>query len=125
MKQAPGTGYTWHTISTTLAAETDLEHARSRIAQAVEAVFKTYQNVIEQQHEAFERSANIQLADPVPVSRVRLTDAGLEIAVRFPLEIQRMSEVDEKVIDSVAKQVESEPQLKLASGGFPKILSSA
>ncbi len=125
MKQAPGTEYTWHTISTTLAAETDLEHARSRIAQAVEAVFKSYQNVIEQQHEAFERSANIQLADPVPVSRARLTDAGLEIAVRFPVEIQRMSEVDEKVIDSVVKQVESEPQLKLASGGFPKILPSA
>ncbi len=125
LKQAPGTEYTWHTVTTTLAQETHLEEARTRIANAVEAVYKTYQNTIEQQHEAFERAANIQLADPVPVSRARLTDAGVEIAVRFPVEIQRMSEVDEKVIDSVLRNIESEPQLKLAAGGFPKVLPSA
>lgn len=125
LKQAPGTEYAWHTVSTTLVQETDLEEARKRIASAVEAVYEGYRGTIEKQHDAFERAANIQLADPVPVSRARLTDAGLEVAVRFPVEIQRMSEVDEKVIDSVLKQIESEPQLKLASGGFPKVLPSA
>ncbi len=125
LKQAPGTEYTWHTVSIMLAQETNPEDARKRISRAVEAVYKSYQGTIEKQHEAFERSANMQVADPVPVSRARFTEAGLDISVRFPVEIQRMSEVDEKVIDSVLKQIESEPQLKLASGGFPKILPSA
>ena len=125
LKQAPGTEYAWHTVSTTLVPETDPENARKLIGSAVETVYKSYQSAIEQQHEAFERSANIQLADPVPVSRARSTDAGLEISVRFPVEIQRMSEVDQKVIDSVLKRIENEPQLKLASGGFPKVLPSA
>ncbi len=122
IKQAPGTEYVWHTVSTVLTQDTDLEGARTRIGKAVESIYQSYKSVIESQHAAFERSANLQLAEPTPVSRARFTDAGVEVTVRYPVEIQQMSEVDEKVIDSVMRATGKDPQLKLAANGFPKVL---
>ena len=122
IKQAPGTEYAWHSVSTILAPETELEGARKRVESAVEAVFNGYRKRIEEQNASFERSANIQLAEPVPVSRARFTEAGVEVIVRYPVEIQSMSEVDEQVIDSVMREASREPKLALAAGGRPKVL---
>ncbi len=124
IKQAPGTEYAWNSVSVTLSAETDLEQARKRVAQAVERVYQKYAQAIENQHEAFERTANIQLADPAPVSRVSFNNSGLEVTVRYPVEIQRMAETDERVIEAVKKETELEPPLKLAPGGYPKVTSA-
>ena len=124
IKQAPGTEYTWHSVSTVLSQEADLEEARKRIGNAVESVFCDYQPSIQRQHEAFEKAANIQILAPAPVSRGRFTDAGVEITVRYPVGIQEMSQVDEKVVDAVMKETNSEPRMKIAPGGFPKIVAA-
>ncbi len=57
IKQAPGTDYTWHNVSTTFISETNLEESRTRIGRAVESVYHSYQPAIQEQHEAFERTA--------------------------------------------------------------------
>ncbi len=124
IKQAPGTEYTWHSVSTILSQEADLEEARKRVGSAVESVFHDYQAAIERQHEAFEKAANIQISTPAPVSRGRFTDAGVEITVRYPVGIQDMSQVDEKVVDAVMKETNSEPPMKIAPGGYPKIVAA-
>ncbi len=122
IKQAPGTDYSWHTVSTTLVRETNLEECRSRIARAVESVYQSYQPDIQKQHEAFERDANIQIDMLAPVSRAHYTDSGIEVTVRYPVSIREMSKIDGNVIEAVMRETINEPQLKLASGGFPKVL---
>ncbi len=124
IKQAPGTEYTWHSVSTTFTDDVVLEEARRRVSGAVLAVYTKYSQTIQNQQEAFERTANIQLTNPEPVSRARYTDQGVEVLVRYPVELTQMSEVDEEVILAVMHETQKEPALKLSSGGFPKVLTT-
>lgn len=121
IKQAPGTEYAWHAVSTTLVLDTDFEAARTRLTHAVETVYDRYRPAIEQQHEAFEQSTNMQVSAPRPVSRVRFIDAGCEILIRYPVELRQSGDTDDAIIQSLFAELEKEPKLKLAPGGAPKI----
>ena len=124
IKQAPGTEYVWHSVSATLADDSGLESARKRIESAVDSIYRKYQDIIVQQQASFERATNVQLSASGPVSRARFTDSGVEIIVRYPVEIQAMSDVDEQMILAVLHETQNQPPLKLAAGGFPKIVTA-
>ncbi len=124
IKQAPGTEYAWHSVSVTFSGELATEELRKRVAGAVEEVYKKYQKTIQQQQAVFERTANIQLSNPAPVSRARYTDQGIEVMVRYPVELSQMSEVDEEVMLAVMHETQKAPVLQLAPGGFPKVTTS-
>ncbi|HEX4164677.1 MAG TPA: mechanosensitive ion channel family protein [Bryobacteraceae bacterium] len=124
IKQAPGTEYAWHSVSVTLAGDPVLEDVRKRVTGAVDEVYTKYRRAIEQQQEIFEKTANIQLANLAPVSRARYTDQGVEVLVRYPVELSEMSEVDEEVILAVMHETQKAPALQLAAGGFPKVITA-
>ena len=124
LKQAPGTEYAWHTITTVLATGTDPDSARKRLEGAVETVFNTYRKVVEEQQKLAERTANIQLSTPVPVSRARYIESGTEVIVRYPVELADMATVDEEMVNSVVQEAAREPKLDIASGGFPKVTAT-
>jgi len=124
LKQAPGTEYMWHAVAITLVPETECEAARARLTAAVESVYNEYREIIDRQHAAFEKSLSIQLTAPKPVSRIHFTDAGCEVFIRYPVEMERASEIDERIEKQLLKEVEQEPPLKLASGGAPKTVSA-
>lgn len=121
IKQAPGTEFTWHMASVTLTAENDYDEARKRLLGAVEAVFKTYGKEIQHQHEIFEKTANFQVENPVPIARVQFMDGACQVTIRFPVEIAHASEIDEQAMRALMKEIDREPKLKVASGGMPKI----
>jgi small-conductance mechanosensitive channel len=125
MKQAPGTEYAWHGVLITLAPDNDYQDARDRLTSAVESVYNNYREVIELQHENFEKSINLQLTKPKPVSHVRFTDAGFEIFIRYPVELRQMSDIDDQIVKHLLAEIRKEPHLKLASGGAPKIQAAA
>lgn len=124
IKQAPGTEYVWHGVTVTFAAETDMEQARKRVGDSVRSVYETYRKVIESQHAAFERAANFQVGEPAPITSARYTDSGVDVTVRYPVEIQETRDVDERVISAVMQEINKTPALKLAAGGYPRILSA-
>ncbi|MBV8551734.1 MAG: mechanosensitive ion channel family protein [Acidobacteriaceae bacterium] len=121
IKQAPGTAYTWHQAGIALTEENDVDQARQRLLGAVESVYKTYKGDIERQHQAFERTANFQVADPVPTVRVQFIEGGYQITIRFPAELANASEIDDDVIRALMEEINKDPRLKLANGGRPKI----
>lgn len=120
-KQAPGTEYTWHAISTTLDPSAGFETARDRLLAAVNSVYEQYRPAIEKQHAAFERSTNLGMTAPKPTARVRFNDNGLEIWIRYPVELDSAAVIDDQMTRRVMEEVEKEPKLKLATGGAPKI----
>ncbi|MDQ2844314.1 MAG: mechanosensitive ion channel family protein [Acidobacteriota bacterium] len=124
IRQAPGTDYAWHLITTVLVSGTDLETARKRLEKAVQSVFNNYREAVETQHRISEQTANIQLATPVPVSRARFTEGGVEVIVRYPVELSDMATVDEQMINSVMEETVREPKLNLVPGGFPKVTAA-
>ncbi|MGA8026275.1 MAG: mechanosensitive ion channel domain-containing protein [Bryobacteraceae bacterium] len=120
LKQAPGTEYIWHAVSTTLVPEVEHKSARERLTSGVESVYNDYKGIIESQHAAFEQSINMQMPAPKPVSRVLFTNAGYEIFIRYPAEIEHVSDIDERIVKRLIEETEREPQLKLAPGGAPR-----
>jgi hypothetical protein len=121
LKQAPGTEYTWHAVVTTLDGDADCHAARTRLTGAVESVYDSYREIIEQQHAAFERSINLQMTAPKPVTRVHFTGNGCQILIRYPVEIQHTSDIDERIVKSLLDETEKEPKLPLAVDGAPRI----
>ena len=121
LKQAPGIEYTWHAVLTTLGAGIDCRAARTRLMGAVEAIYGSYREIIEQQHAAFEKSINLQMATPKPVARVHFTGAGCEILIRYPVEIEHTSDIDERIVKCLLEETGKEPKLSLAPGGAPRI----
>lgn len=120
-KQIPGANYVWHEVSLVLAPDTNYKVAEQRIMQAVEKVYGGYREHIEQQHREMERSLNLSVATPAPQSRLHLTKSGLEILVRYPVEMDQSSSVDDQLTRELLAALDRPPKLKLVGSGMPNI----
>jgi small-conductance mechanosensitive channel len=120
-KQIPGTNFVWHEVTLTLAPQTDYHLAETRMLSAVEKVYGGYREKIEQQHRQMERTLNVSVPVPRPVSRVRLSQSGLEVVIRYPIELERAAEIDDKITRELLDALEQRPKLKLVGTGTPNI----
>jgi hypothetical protein len=55
-----------------------------------------------------------------PSAHLRLTPAGLEALIRFPVDLRHAGEIDDRVTRELLKAVDQEPKLKLA-GSAPAV----
>jgi len=123
-KQIPGTEYTWHEIVVAVAPEGDRQAAvREKVLAAVDEVYSEHRPEFERQHEANERQGGIQVEAPRPEARLQFADAGLEVVVRYPVAIRKVKEMDEQVTRKVLDLIGTDPDLKAAVTGTPKIRS--
>jgi small-conductance mechanosensitive channel len=124
-KQLPGAEYAWHEVALTMSPETDHELAEKRLMGAVESVFEEYRESIDLQHAEANRLLHVPLESPRPQVRLRFVDAGLEMVIRYPVELQRASKIEDKLTRKLLEAIQQEPKLKLVSSGTPKIQSAA
>ncbi len=120
-KQAPGTNFIWHEVSLTLAPDSDIKLAETRILSAVEKVYAGYREQIEQEHRQMQTLLNVRAATPKPVSRLRLAQAGLEVVIRYPVELDNAAEIDDHITREVLAALAQSPRLKLVGSGTPNI----
>jgi small-conductance mechanosensitive channel len=120
-KQIPGTSFVWHEVSLTLAPESEYTQAENRMLGAVEKVFADYRESIERQHREMERTLSVAVAVPKPRSRLRLTQTGLEVVIRYPVELENAAEVDDSITRELLRALEEKPKLKLVGTGVPNI----
>lgn len=121
-KQIPGTHFVWHEIRLTLAPNSDYHLVHERLMGAVETVFAEYREEMEKQHRQLQRTIST-VAPPAlaPKGRVRLTSSGLEAIIRYPVDLQNASEIDDRVTRELLKAIDREPRLSVAGGGMPAI----
>jgi hypothetical protein len=86
-------------------------------------VYSGYREDIERQHAAIERRVDIQIDVPKPEARLQFNDGGLELLVRYPVEIRKAPDIDEQMTRKVLELVETDPAIKEAISGTPKIRS--
>jgi small-conductance mechanosensitive channel len=123
-KQIPGTEYSWHEVVVMISPEGNHKEAQQKLVAAVNAVYGKYQHEIERQHASIERRIDIQVRTPRPEARLQFANDGLELLVRYPVEIRRAPDIDEEMTRTVLDLVQKDPGLKAAVSGTPKIRSA-
>ena len=123
-KQIPGADYVWHTVTLTIAATADVQEAHKRLKAAAEAVYDKYRSVIERQHAMVQRFIDFDASSPQPEVRVRLTENGLECAVRYPVELENAAVTDQRMLKALRDALEEDAQFKLVSSGAVVLKSS-
>jgi small-conductance mechanosensitive channel len=118
-RQMPGAEYVWHSVCLTLAPGADQRAAESRLMTAVDSVYAEYRDRVEQQHAAFQRLVDVPVAAPKPVSRIRHTPDGLEVLVRYPVEMRDAADTDDRILSALSDELAREPRLVPAAG--PKL----
>ena len=120
-RQLPGSNFGWHRVTLSLSPEVDYKVAKERIGHAVNEVFGEYRQEIERQHRTLEQNLTIPIAMPEPHTTVRFRDTSLEISTRYPVLLNDVSSIDDRVTRSILAAVDSEPKLKLVGSGNPTI----
>jgi small-conductance mechanosensitive channel len=123
-KQIPGTEYTWHEVVVSIAPNGNHREAQKKLVAIVNSVYSQYRDSIERQHATIERHVDIQVERPQPEARLQFADTGLELLVRYPVEIRRAPDIDEEMTRKVLELVETDAGLKAAIFGIPKIRSA-
>jgi small-conductance mechanosensitive channel len=121
-KQIPGTSFVWHEITLTLSPDSEYHVVEERLLGVVEAVFEDYREEMERQRRYMESTlSSMPVNELRPRSRLRLTQSGLEAVIRFPVDLQNATEIDDRVTRELLKAIDREPKLKLVGSGTPSI----
>lgn len=123
-KQIPGTAYAWHEVAISLAAEADPTRMEKLLLEAVQSVYREYEPSILRQHRAVEQLLDVPLPPPEPHSQLRFGENGLEFVVRYPVEIQRASDIDDQVTRKLFDTIGRTPEMKKAVAGSPRLRSA-
>jgi small-conductance mechanosensitive channel len=120
-KQAPGTSFVWNEVRLTLAPDIDYRLAEKRLLDAVDEVFARYRDRVMRDYRHLERDLNIMLETPKPQSRLHLSQAGLEIVIRYPAETYTAPQITDEISRRVLDAISREPSLRLAAQGIANI----
>lgn len=121
-KQIPGTSFVWHDISLTLAPESNYQEVEKRLMEAINSVYDKYKDVMETQRRRMEQSLGGMTVRPLhPESRLRLTQTGLEVVIRYPVELGNAPQIDDDMARALLTAVAKSPRLRLVGSGTPNI----
>jgi small-conductance mechanosensitive channel len=121
-KQIPGTNFVWHEITITLDRDSDYQLVEKRVSAAVDNAFRDYRSDFERQRMQIENNlASVSVGGLKPRIRFRLTPSGLDVNVRFPVELGKGLEIDERVTHELLRAIEQEPRLKVVSSDIPTV----
>ncbi len=125
-KQIPGTNFVWHEIDLTFAPESDYHAVRERVTAAVDTAFaESHEKMEGQRHQMEMTLSSISAAELKPKTRLHFSSAGIEVNVRFPVELDTAAEIDEQIMKELLTAIEKDPRLKLAGSGMPTVKAEA
>ena len=120
-KQLPGTAYAWHEIAMMLKPGVDYANIEPKVLTTVSSIYEGYRHTIERQHALVERILDTSVAQPDPKTQLHFVDSGLELTVRFPVEITRAGEIDDAVTRKLMEAIAGDEELKTAVIGSPTL----
>jgi small-conductance mechanosensitive channel len=120
-KQIPGSEYAWHEVAILLNPGGKYDLIESQLLEAVRSVHAEYSDELQRQLGYTERRMDISVRPPDPHGQLQYGDSGLEYAVRYPVDLRKASEVDEKITRKVLAMLEQGGDLQASISGVPKI----
>ncbi len=120
-KQIPGTEYAWHEIAATLTPTGDHKVVQDKLMAAVSAVHAKYGDAMQPQYGSADDRMEIFLKEPVPEAKLQFVDVGLELIVRYPVDLRRASEMDDQVARALLEAMRDDPAVTAGITGTPRI----
>ena len=105
-KQIPGVNFAWHEATVSLPAGCDYVAVKDRLLTAVSDIVKDYRDDIVRQTRQIEKTtASSSVGDATPQVQLHFSAAGVEALVRYPVQLQRVAEIDERVSKELMKVI--------------------
>jgi small-conductance mechanosensitive channel len=121
-KQIPGTNFVWHEVTLTVSSDIDYSFVEKRLLGVVTAIFAEYRDEMEKQYRHMERTLTTTPAGTLqPTSRLHLAPSGLEVSIRYPVDLIHASEIDDSVTRELLTVIDCEPKLKPADSSKPPL----
>lgn len=123
-KQLPGTGYAWHELIVRLTDSADYRAVCEAIEHVVQAVYQGYRDRIVREHDSVQNWMQTTIDTPEIQTRLQFSGGVFQFWVRFPVEIHKAAETDEKITHGLLELMASNPALKSAIAAVPTIQAS-
>ena len=120
-KQLPGTQYTWHEVVLPLVPGADFGLLQKTVLGTVEAAYKDSGRALGRYQPELEHGVEISVTPPLPHQHLQFADAGLELVVRYPVDLRNASEVDDKITRVLLDIIKNDKQIQSGIAGTPKI----
>jgi small-conductance mechanosensitive channel len=119
-KQIPGTNFIWHEIVLKFSADSDYRAIRDRIQKAIDSAFADYRDKLEAQRRQMELTlTSVPASELKPRTRTHFTTSTIEVTVRYPVVIDKASDIDERVVGEIYAAIDREPKLTLLDSKVP------
>jgi len=119
-KQIPGTNFIWHEIVLKFARDTDYHALRERVQKAIDTAFADYRDLLENQRRQMEITlTSISTSELKPRARIHFTSSAIEVVVRYPVVIDKATEIDERIVGEMFEAADREPKLNLLNAEIP------
>ncbi len=122
-KQIPGTNFLWHEITVSLSPDGDYTSVKERLLEVVESVLADYRDDLERQYQVLQTTLITGPATGLrPSVQLRFTPSVVQALIRFPVDRQQASEIDERLTHALLNNLDREPRLKLVTSGGAGIM---
>jgi small-conductance mechanosensitive channel len=119
-KQLPGTHYTWHEAVLPLANGADQALLQKSLQDVTQSVFNDFSREAEWQ-QALNYNMEITVKPPAPEQHLQFGDTGAELVVRYPVDLHRSAEMDQKMVEALMTVIASNEKVAKGISGTPKI----
>ncbi len=124
-KPVPGTKFVWHEITLTLPPDSNYRQVEERMLTAVKAVFVDYKDRMQSEHAKMQNTlTGYSVRDLDPESRLKLTPTGVDVVIRYPVELDQASEIDDRIARQVIDASDHEGKVKISGSGSAEDLKA-
>ena len=120
-KQMPGTEYAWHELTVKLTPTADYKAVSDQLLNAVNQVYAGYKPQIDAQYRQLEVWMDTPVAAPVIESHLQLVEGGLQLWVRYPVELRDAASTDDQITRSMLHLMANDTHVKEAVASAPAI----
>ncbi len=97
-RQIPGVNFSWHVLTLPLPTGIDYSELKDRLLAKLSAIVNEHRGDIVQQVETIKQTAfAAETVDVTPQVRLQYSTSGVEVKVRYPVQLNRAAQVDERV----------------------------
>ena len=121
-KQIHGISFAWHEITLTLASQENYAAVKERLLAAAQAALADYRADIDRQNQEIARTViSTPVANLEPKVLMRFSATGVEAVIRYPVDLKKAADIDERVWHELLQALEREPKVQLAASDKPEM----